>query len=277
MRCNLCPRKCNVDRSVERGFCDMPWQAKISDAFLHYGEEPFISGKKGSGTVFFSGCNLKCVFCQNYEISQYQFGTFVTEEELAEIFLKLQSKGAHNINLVTPTIHAYSIKKALVLAKEKGLKIPVLYNTNAYENVETIKMLEGLIDIYLPDLKYYDDEIVVKYSEAPDYFKYATQAILEMERQVGVPEFDENGVIKKGLVIRHLVMPRYVEDTKKILLWIKENLPRGVYVSLMSQYTPYYKARNYPEINRRLHPKEYKEAVEFFFKIGLKNGIFQNL
>ncbi|MDI3528688.1 MAG: putative pyruvate formate lyase activating enzyme [Thermoanaerobacter sp.] len=255
----------------------MSWQVKVAKAYLHHWEEPFISGTRGSGTVFFSGCNLKCVFCQNYEISQYQFGKFISVEELAQIFLNLQKQGAHNINLVTPTIHAFSIKEAILLAKNQGLQIPIVYNTNAYENVETLKMLEGLIDIYLPDLKYYDDTLAKKYSKAPNYFEHAIKAILEMYRQVGIPQFDEEGILKKGLVIRHLIMPGCVEDTKKILLWIKENLPKEIYVSLMSQYTPYYQAQKYPEINRKITPKEYDEAINFFFDIGLENGLIQEM
>ncbi len=264
VKCNICPRNCNVDRSKSKGFCNMSWQVKVAKAYLHHWEEPFISGTRGSGTVFFTGCNLKCVFCQNYEISQYDFGKPLTIEELAQVFLKLQKQGAHNINLVTPTIHAFQIKEAILLAKKEGLKIPIVYNTNAYENVETLKALEGLIDIYLPDLKYYDDHLAKKYSKAPHYFEYATKAILEMYRQVGMPKFDKKGILKKGLVIRHLILPGCVEDTKKNLLWIKNNLPKKIYVSLMSQYTPYYKAENYPEINRKITPKEYKEAIKFF-------------
>jgi putative pyruvate formate lyase activating enzyme len=277
IKCNICPRNCNVDRSKSKGLCNIPWQVKVAKAYLHHWEEPFISGTRGSGTVFFSGCNLKCVFCQNYEISQYQFGKFLTVEELAQVFLNLQKQGAHNINLVTPTIHVFSIKEAILLAKRQGLQIPIVYNTNAYENVETLKMLEGLIDIYLPDLKYYNDALAKKYSKAPNYFEHATKAILEMYRQVGIPQFDEEGILKRGLVIRHLIMPGFVEDTKKILLWIKENLPKEIYVSLMSQYTPYYQAQKYPEINRKITPQEYDEAIDFFFEIGLENGLIQEI
>lgn len=274
--CEVCPMRCKVNRMHgELGFCRAGFESIVSKAFPHLWEEPCISGTKGSGTVFFSGCNLKCVFCQNYEISQEMLGKPKDIEGLADIFLRLQAKGVHNINLVTPTIYTPQIAEALTIAKEMGLNIPVVWNSNAYENVEILNKLEGLVDVYLPDLKYYDDEIAVKYSKAKNYFEYASKAILEMVRQVGEPQFDEKGIITKGVIIRHLVLPGFVKDTKKILKWISLNLPKGVYVSLMSQYMPYYRTEDYPEINRPLTQNEYDEAVDYFFEVGLENGFIQ--
>lgn len=274
-KCNICPRNCSIDRSLHKGYCNMEWNIKIAKAYLHKWEEPCISGKNGSGTVFFTGCNLKCVYCQNYKISQSNYGKTVTANELADIFINLQNKGAHNINLVSPTIYAYAIKEAILLARKKGMHLPVVYNSNAYESVNALKLLNGIIDIYLPDLKYYDDELSRKYSKAPYYFDYATKAILEMYRQVGIPQFDKNGILKRGLIIRHLIIPGHVEDTKKILLWIRSNLPKDIYISLMGQYIPFYNAKKFPEINRKITMKEYEEAIDYFFEIGLENGFVQ--
>lgn len=274
-KCNICPRSCGINRDNYKGYCNMTWNIKVAKAYLHKWEEPCISGKNGSGTVFFTGCNLKCVFCQNYKISQTDFGKTVTVEELANIFIKLQMEGAHNINLVSPTIYAYLIKEAILLSKKKGLHLPIVYNSNAYESVNTLKLMEGVIDIYLPDLKYYNDVLSRKYSKAPHYFDYATKAILEMYRQVGIPQFDEKGILKRGLIIRHLILPGYVEDTKKILLWIRNNLPKEVYISLMGQYIPFYNTQKFPEINRKITKQEYEEAIEYFFEIGLENGYVQ--
>jgi putative pyruvate formate lyase activating enzyme len=238
-------------------------------------EEPCISGTRGSGTVFFTGCNMKCVFCQNFKISQEGFGKAVTVDELAGIFLRLQDRGVHNINLVTPTIYTLQIAEAVKRAKKGGLEIPVVWNSNAYENAEALKHLSGLVNVYLPDLKYFDDTLALKYSGAPNYFKNATRAIMEMFAQVGEPEFDDEGIIKKGLIIRHLVLPGQKEDSKKILWWISEHLPKGVYISLMSQYFPCYKAESHPEINRMLSEEEYEEVIEYFFELGLENGFVQ--
>jgi len=273
--CNICPRNCNINRSINKGYCNTSLDVKVAKAFLHKWEEPFISGKNGSGTVFFTGCNLKCVFCQNYKISQLNYGKTLNTKELASLFISLQNKGAHNINLVSPTIYIHQIKTAILLAREKGLSIPIIYNTNAYENVKSLQALDGLINIYLPDLKYYSNILSKKFSKANDYFKHATQAILEMYRQVGVPHFNHDGILENGLVIRHLILPGCIEDTKKILLWIKNNLPKEIYISLMGQYTPFYKAKNYPELNRTITQQEYEEAINYFFEIGLENGFVQ--
>lgn len=274
--CRICPRRCGVNRlKGEKGFCGALDKIVVAKAFAHRWEEPCISGHKGSGTVFFSGCNLKCVFCQNYRISQEWFGKAVEEKDLVEIFLNLQAKGVHNINLVTPTIYTPQLASALEKAKDKGLTVPVVWNSNAYENPEMLQMLEGLVDVYLPDLKYCDETPARKYSNAPDYFRCATKAILEMYRQVGEPVFDEKGMIKKGLIIRHLVLPGLKEDSKKILDFIKSNLPSGVYVSLMGQYMPYFRTSEFPEINRPLPKEEYEEVIEYFFDLGLENGFAQ--
>lgn len=241
-------------------------------------EEPCISGINGSGTIFFSHCNLHCMFCQNYEISQnINKGKELTIEELANIMLEQQEKGAHNINLVTPTMYAIHIKEAIKLAREKGLNIPIIYNSNGYEKVETIKELEGYIDVYLPDLKYYSNEIGEKYSKAPKYFEVASKAILEMIRQVGEPKFDENGMIKKGVMIRHLILPNHMQNTKNILKWIKENVDEGIYINVMAQYFPTYKAKEDDLINRKLTRREYKQIEEYFYALDLKNGYIQEL
>ncbi|ADL07602.1 radical SAM protein [Thermosediminibacter oceani] len=274
--CRLCPRSCGVNRlKGECGFCGASDRVVVAKAFAHRWEEPCISGDSGSGTVFFSGCNLRCVFCQNYRISQEWFGKAVSEDDLVEIFLNLQAKGVHNINLVTPTIYTPQLAGALKKARQKGLFIPVIWNSNSYENPEALKILEGLVDVYLPDIKYFDSAAARKYSGAGDYFDRAAPAVLEMYRQVGEPVFDDKGIIKRGLIIRHLVLPGLKEDSKKILEWIKSNLPGGVYVSLMSQYMPCYRAGEFPEINRVLSIEEYEEVIDYFFELGLENGFAQ--
>lgn len=259
------------------GYCKCDDKIKIALASIHHYEEPCISGKNGSGTVFFSNCNLNCIYCQNYEISQLGKGKEVTIEELADIFIKQQEKGVNNINLVTPTMYAYQIIEALKIAKKNGLTIPVIYNTNGYENIETLKELEGLVDIYLPDLKYYSNELSKKYSKADNYFKIATEAIKEMDRQVGRPVFNENGIIQKGIIIRHLVLPNHLQNTKHILKWIKENMPKGTYVSIMAQYFPTYKAKQDKLINRKLTKKEYQEIENYLYTLNLENGYIQEL
>lgn len=259
------------------GYCKCDDKIKIALASIHYYEEPCISGKNGSGTVFFSNCNLNCTYCQNYEISQLGKGKEVTIEELADIFVKEQEKGVNNINLVTPTMYAYQIIEALKIAKKNGLTIPVIYNTNGYENIETLKELEGLVDVYLPDLKYYSNELSKKYSKVDNYFKIATEAIKEMNRQVGRPVFNENGIIQKGIIIRHLVLPNHLQNTKHILKWIKENMPKGTYVSIMAQYFPTYKAKQDKLINRKLTKKEYQEIENYLYTLNLENGYIQEL
>ena len=275
--CTLCPHKCLVNRAKgERGRCKCNDKIKIALVSLHKFEEPCISGEKGSGTVFFSNCNLRCTFCQNYEISHLGKGYEITIEELANIFIEQQDKGAYNINLVTPTMYAEQIVEAIKIARNKGLSIPIIYNTNGYENVETIKMLDGYIDVYLPDLKYYTSDLSYKYSGVKDYFEKASEAIKEMYKQVGKPEFDDNGMIVKGVIIRHLILPNYLQNTKNILRWIKENMPSDVYVSVMSQYFPSYKAVEDDKINRKINKREYRSIEDYIYMLQLENGYLQD-
>ena len=277
-QCHICPHNCGINRiKGEVGRCKATDKAKVALASLHNFEEPCISGKRGSGTVFFSNCNLKCVFCQNFKISQQGVGKEITIEELADIFIEQQNKKAENINLVTPTMYVYQIIEAIKIAKGRGLSIPIVYNTNAYENVETIKALKGYIDIYLPDLKYYDDELAFKYSGIRNYFKNATRAIKEMYNQVGVPVLDENGMMKRGLMIRHLVLPNCIQNTKDILRWIDENIDNNVFVSVMAQYFPTNRAKEYSELNRKLTKEEYKEVEDYLYSLNLNNGYIQEL
>lgn len=276
-KCSICPHMCNINRYNRIGRCRSGDKVKIGLASLHYFEEPCISGKNGSGTIFFSNCNLKCKFCQNYEISQNGNGKEISINELANIMLDLQEKNANNINLVTPTSYTYHIVEAIKIAKEKGLEIPIIYNTNSYENVETLKLLNGYIDIYLPDLKYYSDELAKRYSGIDNYFYIATEAIKEMYRQVGKAVFDENGLIKKGIIIRHLILPNYIQNSKNILKWIKENMPQDIYVSIMAQYFPTYKAKQDDKIDRKLTKKEYREIEKFLYTLDIENGYIQEL
>ena len=276
--CTLCPHNCKVNRlEGKKGRCKCDNTLKIALASLHMFEEPCISGTNGSGTVFFTNCNLNCIYCQNYEISQGGKGKEITIQTLADIFIKQQEKGAHNINLVTPTMYVYQIIEAIKLARKNGLKIPIIYNSNGYENVETIKMLNGYIDVYLPDLKYYTNELSKKYSNVDNYFEVATNAIKEMYSQVGNAVFDDNEIIQKGVIIRHLVLPNHIQNTKNILKWINENLPKDIYVSVMAQYFPTYKAKNDSLINRKLNKKEYKEVLNYLYSLDLKNGYIQEL
>ena len=277
-KCEICPFRCKVNRlSGQVGRCGCGDKIRVAKYQLHYFEEPCISGKSGSGTVFFSNCNFKCIFCQNYKISQEGKGNEVTIEELANIFLKLQKEGANNINLVTPTMYAYQIIEAIKLARMNGLNLPIIYNSNGYENVETLRDLRGYVDVYLPDLKYYADELAIKYSKAPNYFKIATKAILEMINQVGLPEFDENGMIKKGVIIRHLVLPGHIQNSKHILKWLKENVEGNAYVSVMAQYFPTYKAKEDEYLNRKLTRKEYSEIEQYLYLLDIQNGYMQEL
>lgn len=273
MKCNMCPRRCNADRHNHVGFCGMGELPVVARAFLHRWEEPCISGSRGSGTVFFTGCNLQCVYCQNYKISQLKTGKEINLEQLGKIMRVLQEQGAHNINLVNPTHYADQIRECIVGLPE--LRIPVVYNTNGYESVETLKHMEGIVDVYLPDLKYFYSETSTKYSCAGDYFETAAAAVLEMYRQVGDPVFDKDGLIQRGLIIRHLILPGRTSESMKILQWIKEHLPSTVFISLMSQYTPYFKAESCPEINRRITRREYDKVVSYLWKIGIENGYVQ--
>lgn len=277
-KCEVCPHKCKVNRLEKRsGNCRATDKIEIALVSLHKYEEPCISGKNGSGTIFFSHCNLHCIFCQNYEISQLNKGKEISIKELANIMINQQKIGAENINLVTPTMYAYHIIEAIKIAKKHGLDIPIIYNSNGYESIETLKALEGYIDVYLPDLKYYLDEIAIKYSKAPHYFEIATKTIKEMISQVGIPKFDENGMIKKGVMIRHLILPHHIQNTKNILKWIKQNITEEVYINVMAQYFPTYRAKENELINRKLTKREYKQIEEYFYTLNFKNGYIQEL
>lgn len=274
--CNLCYRNCNVDReNGELGFCNSSSSLKIAKVSLYHWEEPCISGINGSGTVFFSNCNLKCVFCQNYTISTNGIGKEISIHRLSEIFLEQQEKGAHNINLVTPTHFVPQIIESLKLAKSNGLKIPIVYNTNSYENVETIKSLKGYIDIYLPDLKYYNDKYAIKYSSAPNYFNQASKVIEEMFSQVGEAKFDDKGLMTKGLIVRHLMLPSLLFDSKKIIDYLYNTFGDSIYISIMNQYTPTHNASKYPEINKHLNPKHYESLINYCISLGIKNSFIQ--
>ena len=276
--CNVCPRNCNVDRANGKiGYCKCNDKVKVALVSTHDFEEPCISKTNGSGTIFFSNCNLNCMFCQNYEISQLGKGREITIDRLAEIFVEQQRRGVNNINLVTPTMYAYQIIEAIKIARNKGLNIPVIYNSNGYESVQTIKDLNGYIDVYLPDFKYYSDEIAIKYSKTPHYKEIASEAIKEMYNQVGPAQFDENGIIKKGVIIRHLILPNHVQNSKNILKWIKENMPQDVYVSVMAQYFPTYKAKEDDLLNRKITIKEYRAVENYLYSLELENGYMQDL
>ena len=277
-KCNICPHKCGINRNDDKtGRCKSKDTVKIALYSVHDFEEPCISGEKGSGTIFFSNCTMNCIYCQNYEISQEGKGKEITIEELAEIFMKQQERNVQNVNLVTPTSYVPQIIEAIKLARKKGFKLPIVYNTNGYENVETIKMLEGYIDIYLPDLKYYYNELGEKYSKVKKYFEIATEAIKEMYNQVGEPVLDENGIMQKGLMIRHLILPNNIENSKQVLKWIKENIDPNVYVSIMAQYFPTYNAKENCELNRKITIQEYEEVESFLFDLDLENGYIQEL
>lgn len=274
MICNLCPRNCNIERSVASGVCGARG-AVLSRVALHRWEEPCISGAKGSGTVFFAGCNLKCRFCQNFDISAKVHGAEVSPQRLADVFLYVQDIGAANINLVTSAHVSNIVAEALSLAKPK-LTVPVVYNTSSYEKVSALKNLEGLVDVYLPDLKFCSSAVAQAMCGAPDYFDIATAAIEEMKRQQPQNIVDSDGYIRNGLIIRHLVLPGFVEDSKLVLDWISE-LDINSVVSLMSQYFPARADEKYPQLNRRLFKHEYENVCEYFYNLGLNNGYVQDL
>lgn len=274
--CSICPRRCKVNRlKNELGFCKTGVNPRVYSFQPHHGEEPPISGTNGSGAIFFSGCNMRCVYCQNYVFSQAQEGKELDSEELANVMVQLQNTGCHNINLVTPTHIMPQILKALFLAIPKGLKIPLVYNTGGYELASIIKLLSGIIDIYLMDMRYGDDDMAITYSYAPNYTKYNQESVKEMHRQVGIAEIDNQGIIKKGLIIRHLVLPDRVSGTDRIMKFIAKNISPETYISLMSQYTPLYKAGQFKEISRRISQQEYDEAEAIMQKYGLDNGWIQ--
>ena len=275
MKCNLCPRNCNVDRAKGQiGYCMAPNDLVIARYSLHPWEEPVISGTNGSGTIFFSYCNLRCCFCQNYQISELHKGRVVTIEEFSNICLELQKKGAMNINLVTPTPYVHLIIEGLKLVKKKGLTIPIVYNTSGYENVETIKSLNGLVDIYLPDLKYYDDTLAQKYSKCPNYFKNASSCIEEMLNQVGEPQIDDYGIMKKGVIVRLLILPTHISDSKKIINYLYTKYKDKIILSIMNQYTPI-RILKYKELNRTITEEEYDEVINYAYDLGVRNAFIQ--
>lgn len=275
-KCMLCNRKCGVNRlEGKTGVCNATSEVNIARAALHMWEEPPISGQNGSGAVFFSNCNFKCVFCQNHVISQEHLGKSISIQRLSEIFLELQSQKANNINLVTPTHYIPQIKEALEISKMNGLTLPIVYNTNGYDSLEAIKSLDGYIDIYLPDYKYFNDKYAIKYSKVSNYSQNILPVLKEMYRQVGKPVFN-NGLMTKGMIIRHLILPSLLFDSKKVIDSIYKNFNDNVYISIMNQYTPMYNACDYPEINKPLNPKHYDSLIEYAANLGIKNGFIQD-
>lgn len=283
--CTLCPRNCHVNRTIgELGFCHENASIRAARAALHFWEEPCISGESGSGTVFFSGCNLRCVFCQNYSIAVGDSGKIISKERLCDIFLELQDKKANNINLVTPTHFIPQIKEALIMAKHQGLSIPIVYNSGGYEKVESLRLLDGLIDVYLPDCKYFSPELSKKYSHCEDYFSYASQAIAEMVRQTGSAVFSgsedddaysDNNLITRGVIVRHLLLPGCLEDSKKVISHLHQTFGNRIYISIMNQYTPLPHVRAYPGLNRRVTDTEYEALIDYAIEIGVENGFIQ--
>ena len=276
--CIICPRSCGARRfQGEEGICHALKFPEVSSHTLHFGEEPPISGTHGSGTIFFTHCNLRCVFCQNYPISHLGHGTPVTVKKLAEIMLSLQARKAHNINLVTPTPHTAQIAHAISIARSKGLKIPIVYNTSGYERLETLRLLKGWVDIYMPDIKFAAKETGLLYAKAPDYFEVTRQAVLEMHHQVGNLVLNREGIAQRGLLIRHLVLPGHLHETEAILRFISEEVSPETYVSLMSQYFPAYRAHEFPYLSRRLSRKEYAQAKAYLKKYHLEMGWTQEM
>ena len=274
--CLLCPRKCGINRSTgQTGVCGVSSEIKVARAALHYWEEPCISGKKGSGAVFFSGCSLHCVFCQNREISDGKAGKVISKERLSDIFLELKAKGANNINLVTPGQYIPDIVWAVSDARRRGMELPIVYNTSGYENADELKQLEGIVDVYLPDFKYMDSALSAKYSRAKDYPSVAKQAISEMVRQQPMVVIDDaTGLIQKGVIVRQLLLPGHVNDAKAILKYLHDTYQDSIYISMMSQFTPI-ALKDYPEINRTVTKREYERLVDYAIKIGITNAFIQ--
>ena len=276
--CTLCPRRCGANReSGNVGFCGADDKIKIARCALHFWEEPCISGKNGSGTVFFSHCSMKCAYCQNYKISRFGIGKVISTNELADCFLKLAEDGANNINLVTPTHYVPQIIEAVAIARKKGLRLPIIYNSSGYETPETIKMLNGTIDIYLPDMKYFDDRYAIRYSGAPNYFKIASRAISEMFSQVGKCVFNERGMIKKGVIVRHLMLPGLLFDSKKIIDYLFSTYGDDIFLSIMNQYTPTEALpADFPELNKKISEKYYNSLIDYAVNLGIKNAYIQD-
>ena len=274
-RCMECPRKCLVDRSRVAGYCGVLDKIKIARASLHMWEEPCISTSCGSGTIFFSGCNLRCVYCQNYNISHNGFGMEIDVDRLVEIFFELKEKGASNINLVTPSHYVSLIREAIVKARSIGFDLPFIYNSSGYDSIDALEKLKGLIDVYLPDFKYIDDNVAYKYSNCKDYVSTVIEAIDYMYNDVGRVVFDEYGAIKKGVIVRVLVLPNYVDDSKKIIKYLYSKYKDNIYISIMNQYTPMGNLDKYSEINRKLTISEYNEVVDYAISIGVSNAYIQ--
>lgn len=278
-KCTLCPRNCFVNRKLgEKGICGQSSTLKVARAALHFWEEPCISGEKGSGAVFFSGCALHCVFCQNQEIANGSVGKEISKERLSEIFLELQEKGANNINLVTPGHFVPQIVPAIERARNQGLNLPIVYNTSSYENVDTIRKLEGIVDIYLPDFKYMSSSLSKKYSHAPDYSEVAKKVVAEMVRQTGAASFYEKEgqeLMQRGVIVRHLILPGCMEDSKNIIRYLHDAYGDTIYLSIMNQFTPLKNVEKYPELNRKLTEDEYDEVVDFAIDLGVENGFIQ--
>lgn len=278
MKCTICPRACNVDRSNGKiGYCGESATIRVARTSLHQWEEPCITGEYGSGTVFFSGCNLKCIFCQNHNIADSFVGQVFSVEELAEAFLRLQQKKASNINLVTAAHFAEQIIPAIHLAKEKGLTIPIVYNSSGYESVKTLQKLQGLVDVYLPDCKFYDLDLSKNYAKAGDYFEVAKAAIAEMVRQVGEPVFDkQSGTMTKGVIVRHLVLPGHTKDSMAILDYLQKTYGNQIYVSIMNQFTPVIEQEIYVNLNRSITKREYEKVLNYAIEIGIENAFVQD-
>lgn len=283
--CTLCPRECRVNRMAgQTGICGETAILRGARAALHFWEEPCISGKSGSGAVFFSGCSVGCVFCQNQSIAHGETGFFITSKRLSEIFLELQEQNANNINLVTPTHFIPQIREALLLARDAGLSIPIVYNTSGYEKVESLHLLQGLVDIYMPDCKYVSSELSTRYSHCSDYFAQASRAIVEMVHQVGTPLFSgdpeedsysDEVLMKRGVLVRHLLLPGCVEDSKQVLSWLHETFGEQIYISIMRQYTPLPHVAAFPELNRTVTDDEYEELVDYAISIGIEQAFIQ--
>lgn len=273
-KCNLCPRECSVNRNnKELGYCRALNKLKIGGYHLHMWEEPIISGKNGSGTIFFSYCNLRCIYCQNYDISIYDNGKEITIDRFANICLELQDMGAENINLVTPSHYIPLIRVGLIMAKDKGLNIPIVYNTSGYEKVDSLRLLDGLIDIYLPDFKYYDDNLG-KYSNVNNYFEIADKAIQEMYRQVGNPII-KKGIMRRGVIVRHLVLPHHSDDSKKVVKYLYDKYGDNIYLSIMNQYTPVRRCK-YLELNDRVSKREYNNLIDYAYDLGIRKCFVQD-
>ena len=274
--CTLCPRECHVDRSSgKKGFCGMDGTIYLARAALHMWEEPCISGTKGSGAVFFSGCGLRCCFCQNHDIAIGSRGLAVSVERLGEIFLELKEKGAANINLVTGAHYVPQIIEALKLARMQGMDLPVVYNSSGYEKLETLKLLEGYVDIYLPDLKYMEPDLAQKFSHAPDYVERAKAAIKEMVRQSGSCQFGEDGYIRRGTIVRHLILPGHTKNSRKVLRYLHETYGEDIYISIMNQYTPVREFGEFKELNRKVTKREYEKVLDAAVEMGIQNGFIQ--